>query len=236
MFPSVLRALCVASAFGVCALLWLGPGAAAPVGVVAAPQLAVGDHWQYRVTDKLRRGAVSQLDVEVVALSGGVASIRFAAADANGNSEWFDEVDSAGGLVAGSLNHEPARPFSPYAQLFSFPLDRGKTWRQVINTLRKDTGLKDQILIYGKVEGPDATTVPAGRFDAVYLYRIVQLDDQEFWRTRTTRRDSIWYAPEAKAPVRETREASYNEKDGRNPPVRTESTLRELVSFRPGGK
>jgi hypothetical protein len=236
MFSAILRAARVAPAFGVCALLWLAGGASAQVGGGAAPQLAVGDHWQYRITDNLRRGAVSQLDVEVVALSDGTARIRSAVADANGRSEWFDEVDAGGGLRAGSLNHEPARAFNPPVQLFSFPLDRGKTWRQVIDTLRRDTGLKDQILIYGKVEGPDATTVPAGRFDAVYVYRIVQLDDQEFWRTRTTRRDSVWYAPEAKAPVRETREASYNQTDGSIAPVRTEATLRELVSFRPGGK
>jgi hypothetical protein len=184
----------------------------------------------------LRRGAVSQLDVEVIAVSGRSARIRSAAADANGGGEWIDEVDGEGGLRAGSLYREPSRPFNPPVQMLAFPLDKGKTWRQVIDTLRKDTGLKDQILIYGKVRGPDATTVPAGRFDAVYVYRILQLDDEEFWRSRTSRRDSIWYAPQAKAPVRELREASYTERDGRNPPVRTESTLLELVSFQPGGK
>ena len=78
--------------------------------------------------------------------------------------------------------------------------------------------------------------MPAGRFDAVYVFRTLQLDDAEFWRTRTTRRDSIWYAPAAKAAVRETREGQYLEKAGRNPPVRTESTLLELLSFQPGAK
>jgi hypothetical protein len=237
MFSSVFRASCLAPAFGVCAVLWVGGISSAPISEdVAAPQLVVGDHWHYRVTDNLRRGAVSQLDVEVIAVSGRSARIRSAAADANGGGEWIDEVDGEGGLRAGSLYREPSRPFNPPVQMLAFPLDKGKTWRQVIDTLRKDTGLKDQILIYGKVRGPDATTVPAGRFDAVYVYRILQLDDEEFWRSRTSRRDSIWYAPQAKAPVRELREASYTERDGRNPPVRTESTLLELVSFQPGGK
>jgi hypothetical protein len=106
----------------------------------------------------------------------------------------------------------------------------------VIDTLRKDTELNDQILIYGKVDGRNATTVPAGGYDAVYVYRIVQLDDEEFWRTRTTLRDAVWYAPEVKAPVREAREAEYTEKGG-GPDmttIRTESTVLELVSFRPG--
>src|SRR5207237_7257583 len=83
------------------------------------------------------------------------------------------------------------------------------TWRQAIDTLHPDTELRDQILIYGKVDGRNATTVPAGRYDAVYIYRIVQLDDEEFWRTRTTLREAVWYAPEVKAPVREARAAEY---------------------------
>jgi hypothetical protein len=237
MFPYTLRPRSVAPAFGVCTLLWLAGSASAQVGgSVAAPQLALGDHWQYRVTDNLRRGAVSQLDAEVISVSGRAARIRFNQAGASGRAEWIDEVDGQGGLSAGSLNAEPARPFNLPVQLLAFPLEKGKTWRRVIDTLRIDTGLKDQILIFGRVGGPAVTTVPAGRFDTVFVYRTLQLDDAEFWRTRTSRSDSIWYAPAAKAPVRETREATYTEKGGRTTPVRTESTLRELVSFQPGGK
>jgi hypothetical protein len=237
MFRFPPRARSGAQAFGLFAILWFVGSAAAPVaGGVAAPQLAVGDHWQYRVTDNLRRGAVSQLDAEVIAVTGGTARIRFSRADASGRAEWIDEVNGAGSLVTGSLNHEPSRPFDPPAQMLAFPLDKGKTWRQAIDTVRADTGIKDQILIYGRVDGPAATTVPAGRFDAVYVFRTLQLDDAEFWRTRTMRRDAIWYAPAAKAAVREKREAQYTEKDARSPPVRTESTLLELMSFQPGGK
>jgi len=179
---------------------------------------------------------VSQLDAEVIAVAGGSARIRLDYADPSGRTEWIDEVDGQGGLSSGALWREPPRPFNPPAQLLAFPLDQGKTWRQVIDTLRRDTELKDQILIYGKVDGRSATTVPAGGYDAIHVYRIVQLDDEEFWRTRTTRRDAVWYAPEVKAPVREAREAEYTEKGG-GPDIatiRTESTVLELVSFRPG--
>jgi len=181
---------------------------------------------------------VSQLDAEVIAVAGGSARIRLDYTDTSGRTEWIDEVDGKGGLSSGALWREPPRPFNPPAQLLAFPLAQGKTWRQVIDTLRKDTELKDQILIYGKVDGRNATTVPAGGYDAVHVYRIVQLDDEEFWRTRTTRRDAVWYAPEVKAPVREAREAEYTEKSS-GPDmttIRTESTVLELVSFRPGGK
>jgi hypothetical protein len=218
--------------------LILSACASAPVGPpVDAPRLTVGDRWQYRVTDNLRRGTVSQLDAEVIAVSGGSARIKVGLADSNGRTEWIDEVDGRGGLRAGSLWRESPRPFNPPVQLLAFPLDGGKTWRQSIDTLHPDTGILDQILVYGKVDGRKPTSVPAGAFDAVYVYRIVQLDDREFWRTRTTRRDEIWYAPEVKAPARETREAEYTEIGGQDmATVRTESTLMELESFRSGGK
>src|SRR5271169_120947 len=168
----------VAPACGVCALVWLATGASAPAAQgIAAPQLVVGDHWQYRVTDNLRRGALSGLDAEVIAVTGGTARIRFVRTDAGSRTEWFDEVDGEGGLTSGSLNHEAARPFNPPAQLLAFPLDRGKTWRQTIDVVRADTGLKDQILIFGRVNSPTTTTVPAGQFDSVYVFRTMQLDD-----------------------------------------------------------
>jgi hypothetical protein len=238
MHRLALRSNPVAPAFAAYFVLCLAGCASAPAGqAVDAPRLVVGDHWHYRVTDNLRRGIVSQLDAEVIAVSGREARIRFDTADASGRTEWIDEVDGEGGLRAGSLWREPPRRFDPPARLLAFPLDNGKTWRQVIDTVRRDTELADQILIYGTVQGPSAATVPAGGFDTVYVYRVVQLDDADFWRTRTALRDVVWYAPKAKAPVREEREAAYTEKGGRDPAtVRTESTVLELVSFQPGGK
>lgn len=228
----------VAPAWVLCVFLALAACASTPVGeAVPAPQLAVGDHWQYKVTDNLRRGLVSQLDAEVVALSGRVARIRFDHVDADGRREWFDEYDGEGGLRTGSLYREPPRSFNPPAQLLAFPLDQGKTWRQTIDTLRTDTELNDQIIIYGRVDTPGMTIVPAGSFSAVYVYRIVQLDDEEFWRTRTLLRAAIWYAPEVKGAVRESRDAQYTEKDSSDPAtIRTEAITLELQSFRPGGK
>jgi hypothetical protein len=213
--------------------------ASAPVGPpVDAPKFVVGDRWEYRVIDNLRRGAVAELDAEVVAAAGPSATIRITYADINGRSVWNDQVDDGGSLRAGTLWREPPRLFNPPVQLLAFPLDQAKTWRQVINTYRPDTELDAQILVYGRVEGRRATTVPGGAYDAVYVYRIVQLDDEEFWRTRTTLRDAVWYAPEVKAPARLAREAEYTEKSG-GPDVttvRTESSVLELVSFRPGAR
>ena len=237
MRSSTLLSPSIASPLAALIVCALAACASAPVGpAIDAPRLVVGDRWEYRVTDNLRRGTVSRLDAEVIAVSGGTARIRLGLTDTDGRAESIKDVDGGGGLLAGSLWREPPRTFNPPAQLFAFPLNDGKTWRQKIDTQRTDSQLTGQVLIYGRVDGRKATGVPAGGFDAVYVYRIVQLDDEEFWRTRTTRRDAIWYAPEVKAPVREAREAEYTEKSGGQDmaTVRTESTLIELESFRPG--
>jgi hypothetical protein len=218
------------------AVVVLAACASAPVGPpIDAPRLAVGDHWQYRITDNLRRGAVSQLDAEVIAVAGGSAKVRIAITSDSGRAEWIDEVEGGGSLRAGTLWRESPRPFNPAIQLLAFPLNDGKTWRQTIDTIHPDTQMLDQILVYGKVDGRRPTNVPAGVYDAVYVYRLLQLDDKEFWRTRTTLREAVWYAPEVKAPVREAREAEYTEIGGQDmATITTEATVIELMSFRPG--
>lgn len=207
-----------------------------PVGSqVAPPRFAVGDHWEYRIIDNMRRGAVSQLDAEVVALAGGVATLQFVLVDGGARSQWTDEIDATGALQAGMLNSPQVQRFAPAAQLLAFPLEQGKIWRQTVPTHRADIQLPDQILIYGNVQGRAPVEVPAGRFDAVQIYRVIQLDDAQPWRTRTTRRDQVWYAPEVKGVVREARSAEYIEAgDNGATAVYTERTVTELASFRPG--
>jgi len=204
---------------------------------VPASKLVVGDHWTYRITDDLRRGVVSTLDAEVSSIDGGIATVRLVLTDARGATRvWDQEMDANGGLVVGILKPSEVmtRRYPKPIELYDFPLTAGTTWRQVIDTTSPETGLDAQILVYGTVEGQSQVTVPAGTFSSVYVYRILQLDDEQFWRTRTVRRDSVWYAPESKAPAKELRDAEYIEFGISKAPVRTEYTVRELVSFRPG--
>jgi len=202
-----------------------------------APKLVVGDHWQYRITDNLRRGAVTMVDSEVVSVVNGIASLRLMYDGPYGRSEEREQVNADGWLVAGALKPDFPRQFPTPIQLYDFPLTQGKTWRQVVNTISPETGLPAQILSYGTVQGLRSTTVPAGSFDAIYVYRIIQLDDDQFWRTRTERRDSVWFDAKVKGPVLELRDASFIELGGGDMPViRTENTTRELISFVPGPK
>jgi hypothetical protein len=217
-------------------LALLAACATAPVGQpVASPRFVVGDHWQYRVIDNMRRGAASQIDAEVVALAGDVATLRIVHVDGGMRSEWLDEVDATGGLRAGMLGDSGLRRFNPAVALLAFPLEQGKTWRQIVPTFRSDIQLPDQILIYGDVQGRTPVTAPAGSFNAIQIYRVLQLDDASFWRTRTVRRDQVWYAPEVRGVVREMHDAEYFEHgDIDASAVYTERTTTELVSFRPG--
>lgn len=206
--------------------------ASAPIVV---PRLLVGDHWQYRITDNLRRGAVTLLDVEVTGIVDGTATLRETFDGPLGRDERTEEVDANFWLVVGTLNQNPVRRFPMPLKLYDFPLEQNKTWRQTVNTVSPETQLAGQILVFGTVQGMRPVTVPAGSFDTAYIYRILQLDDNQFWRTRTERRDSVWFVAAVKAPVRELRDASFIENSGPDSTViRTENTTRELTSFQPG--
>ncbi len=197
-----LAALCANAS----ALLLIGCQLAGPIPASIpndAPKLVVGDHWQYRITDNLRRGAVTILDSEVVSVVNGIASLRLVYDGPYGRSEGSEQINADGWLVAGALKQDFPRQFPTPIQLYDFPLQKGKTWRQVVDTISPETGLAAQILSFGIVQGLRPTTVPAGSFDAIYIYRIIQLDDAQFFRTRTERRDSVWFDAKAKGPVLE---------------------------------
>ena len=205
---------------------------------VPAPVFAVGDHWQYKITDNLRRGAVTMLDMEVVSISGGIVTLQLVYTDANGTRrDASREVNASDNLVVGALKEEQTRRYPTPLEMYQFPLQGGATWRQVVDTISPETQLKAQILVYGKVQDQSQVTVPAGSFDTVYVYRILQLDDEQFYRTRTERRDSVWYAPQVKGPARELHDAQYTlfgGGPGVGSVVRTENTTSDLLSFKAG--
>jgi hypothetical protein len=203
---------------------------------VTAPKLAVGDQWLYKVTDDLRMGLVTMLVVDVVSINAGTATLRLTYSDQYGRSEATEEIDANGGMIVGALKNQETRRFQTPVKLYDFPLEQGRTWRQVVDTISPDTQLKAQILVYGAVQGQTVVTVPAGTFNATYIYRILQLDDEQFWRTRTTREDSVWFVPEMKTAVRELRNAYFVQNGGPGNLVHTERTTRELISFQPGPK
>lgn len=202
---------------------------------VPAPKLGVGDQWLYKITDNLRMGQATMLVAEVVSIKAGTATLHLTYSNQYGHSETTAEIDAAGGMIVGALKNQDTRRFPAPIELYDFPLEPGKSWRQTVDTIGPETQLPAQILVYGNVQGQTVVTVPAGTFNAIYLYRILQLDDEQHWRTRTTREDAVWFDPEMKTAVREQRNAYYVENSGRSSFVNSERTTSELVSFQPGG-
>jgi hypothetical protein len=204
---------------------------------IPAPKFAIGDRWEYRITDNLRLGLVTILDANVVSINNGTATVQLVYNNQNGRSETTEEIDANGGMIVGALKGQETRHFQTPIRLFDFPLEQRKTWRQTVATISPDTQLPAQILVFGTIQGETVVNVPAGAFNATFVYRIIQLDDEQFWRTRTTREDSVWFSPDMKVPVRELRNAYFTQSGvGIGNFVRTENTTRELVFFQPGPK
>jgi hypothetical protein len=167
---------------------------------IGAPKLAVGDHWQYKITDNLRLGLVTMQDATVVSLNAGTATSRLVYNDQDGRREATEEIDANGGMVSGALKGQETRRFQTPIKLYEFPLEQGKTWRQTVATISPDTQLPAQILVYGTVQGQTTVTVPAGAFNDLPLPHH-PARRRPVLRTRTTGR-FVWYSPDMKVGAR----------------------------------
>jgi len=226
----MLAAIFAAAILGGCATTTL-------TGAVDPPRYVVGDRWEYRVVDGLTPMApVVTLDCEVIAVTPSNTLLRVTYNDARGARQHIEELAPDASVRIGSLGTSETRSFEPPARELAFPLVQGETWRQTLANVHERDGSRGEVLLYGRVLGREPVTVSAGNYDAVVMYRIVQLDDEQFWRSRTERRDQIWYSPKVKAVVREVRDGQYREKGQGidSSYVRTEYTIYELVAFRPG--
>jgi len=144
----------------------------------------------------------------------------------------------APGLVAqGTLLDIETRSFAEPLARWRFPLAGGASWNQWVDQVNETGGTRGRINRYVRVAGSDSVVTPAGTFDALRMFVIMRLDDEDAFRHATEVRHIVWYAPAVRATVREERRAEYREKgSGRdafaNIPVQNE--LAELVSFTPG--
>ena len=163
---------------------------------VPAPTLAVGDHWQYRITDNLRLGLVTMLDAEVVSVNAGTATLRLVYNDQNGRTEANAEVNANGGLILGALKGRATTAIPDADPDVRFSAGAG----QDVATNGPDHQSRDATRgadsrATATVQGQTVVTVPAGTFNATYVYRIIQLDDEQFWRTRTSARLGVVSCP-----------------------------------------
>jgi hypothetical protein len=147
------------------------------------------------------------------------------------------ETWAAPGIVrTGALYNDETRRFATPLLRLDFPMAPGKSWNQFVDNFNEATKKQGQINRYARVGGWDTIVTPAGSFEAIRLEILTRLDDDEFWRYATECNYVLWYAPAARAMVRETRQAQYREKgdwDG-GIAIRTQYSVLELISFTPG--
>lgn len=200
-----------------------------------APTVRVGDRWVYRGEDGFRIKTVWEETHEVTAIGADGITVRIThkgpTIDVTRTEVW-----ATPGLVkVGAVYDFETRRFAVPLQRLDFPLAAGKTWNQRVDNFNEATGKTGNINRWGNVRRWEKVTTAAGTFDAVLLQVVMHLDDDDFWRSPTSCNYAVWYAPEARAIVREQRDASYYEKGDEMPTrIRSQFGTLELVSFTAG--
>jgi hypothetical protein len=204
---------------------------------VEAPQYRVGDRWVYRVRDGWRNPVVYEETQTVTSIAPDGVTVRVTMKGERVNGERIEKWSAPGLVVQGALFDIETRRFATPLERYRFPLQPGATWNQFVDNYNEFTDREGRINRYVRVAGFDRVTTPAGTFDAVRLLVIMRLDDEEFWRWPTDCTYTVWYAPAAKASVREVKRADYLERaSGPDAKARlpSQNALVELVSFTPG--
>ena len=173
----------------------------------AAPTVAVGDLWTYRVRDGytgLERGSQHYRVTE----AGDRISVAVSREGAVGDEiqvydrEWNWLKHPATDLQ--SFDYSPAYP------AFAFPLAPGKTWRARLTATDPVDGRRFPLTVDGSVLGWERIKVPAGEFDAIKVKRVVFFDYlQAAVRGRSEIVEYEWYAPAVKQAVRREASATY---------------------------
>jgi hypothetical protein len=205
--------------------------------VVPAPQHRVGDQWVYRV-DQVFRNAPDYTEThEVTGIDAGGVTVRVTAQIGNIAVDRVERWPAPGLVAQGTLLDIETRRFAEPLVRWRFPLAGGASWNQWVDQVNETGGTRGRINRYVRAAGSDRVVTPAGTFDALRLFVIMRLDDEDAFRHATVANHTVWYAPAVRATVREERRAEYREKgSGRDAqatiPVQNE--LAELVSFTPG--
>jgi hypothetical protein len=210
-------------------------GSAGSGPAAETPAYRVGDRWVYHGDDGFRVKTEWDEIHEVTAIGSGGIAVGITLK--GGLDLARSELWSAPGQVqVGAVYDNTTRRFESPLQRYDFPLAPGKVWNQWDWNYNEFTKERGQINRYVNVGGWERVTTPAGTFDALKMQVLMRLDDETFWRFATTCNYAVWYAPAAKAVVREERRAQYVEKSGEHggATIRAQYGVVELVSFTPG--
>lgn len=166
---------------------------------VAAPQVKVGDFWEYRVKDAytgfdrgLRRYEVSHASTDRVVV------------DVTQDGQRMDSLVYApgwNGLEAPLTNLQRFR-YAPAFPAYAYPLAPGKTWYTVVEATDVVTQQRHRVHTRAKVVGWERIRLPAGEFDALRIERQVFAGNADTVRTQEEINEIDWYAPAVRQTVR----------------------------------
>lgn len=209
-----------------------------PAGLAAsvtAPAARTGEHWRYVAHDGYTH--LPKGDVELVvtgAESGAIAVTR-----TESGRTYEERYTPAGGWLARQLtNLQPLR-FEPALSALPFPLQAGKTWREVVMATDPATGRQYRVRVDGRVQGWEKVRVPAGEFDALRIERYIYAGNAGSFRTEERIHEVDWYAPRAGKVVRHAASSEYTDlskscRSGLCTLIRNDYTVYELADTRTG--
>lgn len=212
------------------------PPAGMPSSVMA-PEVRIGDGWQYSLHDGYTRLPGGVLEYRVQAAQGDTVTVEFQHDGQPSTQRYTRDWNWRERPMTNLQNfrYEPA-----YAAL-PFPLEAGKSWRAYVKATDPVTGEAHRVRIDGKVLGWERVKVPAGEFDALKVRRLVYAGNEDTVRGEENITEIDWYAPRLGGIVRHESASGYHDKrascDGRMPGcgwIRNSWNVVELTAHRPG--
>ncbi len=179
------------------------------VSIGSAPVFAIGDWWEWRITNELtgevrtNRRSIIKIDADDITQDNGMVR------------------DHSGNVRAERLNGK-LRTYQPSAMFFVFPLSPGISWSGMVNEGGDDHAGTNDVRI--RVIGEEEVDTPMGRLKTIKVERTGDWKNTKTGKTGTTRW-SYWYHGPAKVPVRYERSNTTSE--GRL----LVKELQELVAF-----
>lgn len=194
------------AALAACAAPMSATPPAGESATAAAPQVKVGDYWEYSVYDgwtKLPRG-IYRYDVVRVDAGGVVVQL-------SNDGLLRDTLVYAPGWNGRELPLTNTQRFryDPTYTAYDYPLEPGKQWRRVLRSTDVATGRTYNTHVYGKVLGWERIRVPAGDFDALKIERSVFAGNMEGTRTQEEIREIDWYVPSVRRAVRTSTDSQH---------------------------
>ena len=183
-----------------------GAYAAEPAqAAIDAPQLHPGDKWTYRVVEGYRQKATWIETYEVKSVEPGSVRVTITAEGPKGPIS-REEVWSTPGVVrSGTISGFVTKRFEPALIRYRFPMTSRATWSQRVRDIDKPPGPYGGISFKASVIGRETVSTPAGKFDALKIRYVYQLDDETLSNYATQCEYVVWYSPAVGSAVKEQR-------------------------------